>query len=204
MRDDHSDKHPGPFAEALEHEAPNTLEGWSVLHQVFRLRREAFGTVDAARRERVLRQADGESALFPILGHKGDLLLLHFRRNFDELGRAQADIAALELSAYLEQVGSYVSMVEIGLYEATVALNSRLAAEGMRPHSSEWKRSVEEELATQREKMETRLWPKIPARRHLCFYPMNKRRAGADNWYQLPIEERRRLMHEHGMIGRRH
>jgi hydrogen peroxide-dependent heme synthase len=215
MRDDHSDKHPGPFAEALEHEAPNTLEGWSVLHQVFRLRREALGILDPTRRESVLRQAtgaisamerreDGESALFSILGHKGDLLLLHFRRNFDELGRAQADIAALELSAYLEQVGSYVSMVEIGLYEATVALNSRLAAEGMRPHSSEWKRSVEEELATQREKMETRLWPKIPARRHLCFYPMNKRRAGADNWYQLPIEERRRLMHEHGMIGRRY
>src|SRR5206468_10220261 len=39
--------------------------------------------------------------------------------------------------------------------------------------------------------------------RYLCFYPMNKRRAGADNWYQLPIDERRRLMHEHGMIGRR-
>src|ERR1700688_4561124 len=122
MRDDHSDKHPGPFAEALEHEAPNTLEGWSVLHQVFRLRREAFGTVDAARRERVLRQAAGaisamerrggrERALFSILGHKGDLLLLHFRRSFDELERAQTDIAALELSAYLEQVGTYVSMV---------------------------------------------------------------------------------------------
>ena len=70
-------------------------------------------------------------------------------------------------------------MVEIGLYEATVALNARLAGEGLRPHSPEWKRSVEEELAAQREKMVTRLWPKIPARPYLCFYPMNKRRAGA-------------------------
>jgi peroxiredoxin len=52
--------------------------------------------------------------------------------------------------------------------------------------------------------MATRLWPRIPARRYLCFYPMNKRRAGADNWYRLPIDERRRLMHEHGMIGRRY
>jgi peroxiredoxin len=217
MSDDRSN-HPEALAhepEALAHEAPNTLEGWSVLHQVFRLRREALGTLDAARRERILRQAvgaisamerreDGESALFSILGHKGDLLVLHFRRSFDELERAQADIAALELSAFLDQVGSYVSMVEIGLYEATVALNARLASEGLRPHSPEWKRSVEEELAAQRDKMGTRLWPKIPTRRYLCFYPMNKRRAGADNWYQLPIGERRRLMHEHGMIGRRY
>jgi len=199
---------------ALEHEAPNTLEGWSVLHQVFRLRREALGALAAERRERILRQAagaisamerreDGESALFSILGHKGDLLALHFRRSFDELERAQADIAALELSAFLEQTGSYVSMVEIGLYEGTVALNARLVGEGLRPHSPEWKRAIEEELAAQRDKMSPRLWPKIPTRRYLCFYPMNKRRAGADNWYQLPIDERRRLMHEHGMIGRR-
>ena len=199
----------------LEHEAPNTLEGWSVLHQVFRLRREALGAIGAARRERILRQAagaisamerreDGESALFSILGHKGDLLALHFRRSFDELERAQADIAALELSTFLEQTGSYVSMVEIGLYEGTVALNARLAGEGLRPHSPEWKRAVEEELAAQRDKMATRLWPRIPTRRYLCFYPMNKRRAGAENWYQLSIDERRRLMHEHGMIGRRY
>src|SRR5229473_1888469 len=145
----------------------------------------------------------GESALFSIFGHKGDLLTLHFRRSFDELERAQADIAALELSAFLEQTGSYVSMVEIGMYEGTVALNARLVGEGLRPHSPEWKRAIEEELVAQRDKMAPRLWPKIPTRRYLCFYPMNKRRAGADNWYQLPIDERRRLMHEHGMIGRR-
>jgi peroxiredoxin len=210
MGDDRSN-HP----EALAHEAPNTLEGWSMLHQVFRLGREALGRLDAAERKRIVRQAgeaistmerreDGESAIFSILGHKGDLLALHFRRGFDELARAQADVAALELSASLSQVGSYVSMVEIGLYEATVTLNERLASEGLRPHSPEWKRAVEEELAAQREKMVTRLWPKIPARRYLCFYPMNKRRAGADNWYQLPIDERRRLMHEHGLIGRRY
>jgi chlorite dismutase len=150
------------------------------------------------------RREDGESSLFSILGHKGDLLAVHFRRGFDELERAQADVAALELNAFIEQSGSYVSMVEIGLYEATVALNARLMDEGLRPHSTEWKRAVEDELAAQRDKMATRLWPKIPARRYLCFYPMNKRRAGADNWYQLPIDERRRLMHEHGMIGRRY
>jgi chlorite dismutase len=191
---------------------PNTLEGWGVLHQMFRVRRDAL---DAAWRARAAREAadafaamarreDGESALFSILGHKGDLLALHFRRSFDDLGRAQGEVAALGLSAMLEQTWSYVSMVEIGLYEATVALNTRLAQQGLRPHSPEWKMAVEEELAAQRHKLSERLWPKIPARRFLCFYPMNKRRSDPDNWYMLPIDERRRLMHEHGMIGRRY
>jgi chlorite dismutase len=185
------------------------------LHQVFRLRPAAPGTIDDAHGERILRQAaeiissmerreDGESAIFSILGHKGDLLILHFRRSFEELASAQRAIAALELSSFLEQTGSYLSMVEIGLYEATATLNARLVEEGLRPHSPEWKRAVEAEMDSQREKMAKRLWPKIPERRYLCFYPMNKRRSGADNWYQLSIDERRRLMHEHGMIGRRY
>jgi chlorite dismutase len=59
-------------------------------------------------------------------------------------------------------------------------------------------------MAEQRRKLASRLWPKIPERGYLCFYPMNKRRAGADNWYMLPLEERQRLMHDHGMIGRRY
>jgi chlorite dismutase len=210
-----SDHGPDDLARQLAHEAPNTLEGWSVLHQIFRLRRDALGALDSRRREEIGRRAgaafaamegseNGESALFSILGHKGDLLALHFRRSFEELGRAQADVAALELSAVLEQVGSYVSMVEIGLYEATAAHNSRLAEAGVRPHSPEWKKAVEEELAAQNHKLRERLWPKIPDRRFVCFYPMNKRRKGQDNWYMLPIEERRSLMHEHGMIGRRY
>src|SRR5208283_297684 len=32
---------------------------------------------------------------------------------------------------------------------------------------------------------------------------MDKKRDGADNWYRLPIEDRQRLMHDHGMVGRR-
>ena len=210
--------YPKPTAapqDALAHEAPNTLEGWSVLHQVFSIRRASFAALETKRREVILREAsetiaamerreDGASAFFSVLGHKGDLLALHFRRSFDDLEQAQAEIAALEMNAYLEQSGSYLSMVEIGLYEFTVALNTRLAEEGLHPHSPEWRRAVEQEMNSQRDKMAARLWPKIPERRYLCFYPMNKRRNDADNWYQLPIVERRRLMHEHGMIGRRY
>ena len=33
---------------------------------------------------------------------------------------------------------------------------------------------------------------------------MSKRRQGDDHWYALALEERTRLMHDHGRAGRRH
>jgi hydrogen peroxide-dependent heme synthase len=59
-------------------------------------------------------------------------------------------------------------------------------------------------LAQQRKAMAPRLWPKIPDAKYLCFYPMDRKRGEDKNWYQVPMAERQRLMHEHGMIGRRY
>jgi hydrogen peroxide-dependent heme synthase len=52
--------------------------------------------------------------------------------------------------------------------------------------------------------MSSRLYPQIPPARYLCFYPMDRRRGETQNWYQVPMAERQRMMHEHGMIGRRY
>jgi peroxiredoxin len=194
--------------------APLTLEGFSVLHQMFRLRRAPWRALATAERASIAQEAcaalsrmgereDGESAPFAGLGHKGDLFLIHFRRSFDELSAAQIAIGKLRLSDYLEPTTSYVSIIEIGLYEATVALHARLAAQNVRPRTPEWTRAVEAEVAAQRQKIAPRLFPKIPPRRYLCFYPMDKKRDAADNWYRLAMDERRRLMHEHGLVGRR-
>ncbi len=194
--------------------APLTLEGFSVLHQMFRFRRAPWRELTASQRAEIARTAaatlgamsdreDGESAAFAGLGHKGDLILIHFRRSFDELSAAQVEIGKLRLCDYLEPTTSYVSVIEIGLYEATVALYARLSEQKIGPRSPEWTQAVEAELAAQRQKIAPRLFPKIPARRYLCFYPMDKKRDGADNWYRLTMDDRRRLMHEHGMVGRR-
>jgi chlorite dismutase len=39
---------------------------------------------------------------------------------------------------------------------------------------------------------------------YVCFYPMSKKREPGQNWYSLPLEERSRLMHAHGMTGRKY
>jgi chlorite dismutase len=194
--------------------APLTLEGYSILHQMFRVRRRELRALDAAKRDAALKDAsrlfgdmarseDGETALFLTLGHKSDLMIVHFRRSLEELGKAELAVAGLALSDYLEPTTSYLSVIEIGLYEATVALYRRLVENGVGPHSPQWKSEIDSEVARQREKISPRLFPKIPARPYLCFYPMDKKRDGADNWYRLPIEDRQRLMHDHGMVGRR-
>jgi len=196
-------------------DAPLTLEGSSVLHQMFRIRWTAWKSVDAARRERLAQEASaalgqmertesGHSALFCELGHKADLILVHFRRDFDQLAAVQLEIANLGLHEFLEPASSYLSVVELGLYEATVALHAGLGGQGIQPHSPQWQQAVEDELQKQRHKMAERLWPAIPARRYLCFYPMSKKRDEQKNWYRLPMAERRRLMYDHGLIGRRY
>src|SRR5271156_709164 len=116
-------KIPGDFPAA-----PLTLEGYSILHQMFRVRRRELRGLDAAKRDAAINEAsklfsemarreDGESALFSVIGHKGDLMIVHFRRSFEELGQIEKAVAALALSDYLEPTTSYLSVIEIGLYE---------------------------------------------------------------------------------------
>jgi chlorite dismutase len=146
----------------------------------------------------------GQSALFSLLGHKGDLMFVHFRSSFDELNRAEMQISQLRLNDYMEPVSSYLSMIELGLYESSVKTYRELAERGLEAHSDEWKLALGEVLARQKEAMRPRLFPEIPKAKYACFYPMDRRRGEDKNWYTLPIEERARQMHEHGLVGRRY
>jgi chlorite dismutase len=52
--------------------------------------------------------------------------------------------------------------------------------------------------------MSTRLFPEIPKSKYICFYPMDRKRGELKNWYEVSLAERQRMMHEHGLIGRRY
>ena len=146
----------------------------------------------------------GQSGLFSLLGHKGDLMLVHFRQSFDELKQTELQIAQLRLSDYLEPTTSYLSVIELGLYESTIKSYKDLAERGIAPHSEEWNRGIAETLARQKEAMRPRLFPELPRHRYICFYPMDRKRGENKNWYMVPIEERARQMSDHGLVGRRY
>jgi chlorite dismutase len=59
-------------------------------------------------------------------------------------------------------------------------------------------------VARQTAAMSPRLFPEIPPAKYICFYPMDRKRGESKNWYQESMAERQRMMHEHGMIGRRY
>jgi chlorite dismutase len=193
-------------------EVPLTLEGAAILHQVARIRWRDWNLLEAEQRLAIVSEAAGVlgameaegSAAFSVLGHKGDLMLVHFRRGFDDLSAAERRLSGLRLSAYLEQTTSYLSVVELGLYESSVKLLDSLAERGVEPGSEPWVREVEETLDRQAKAMAPRLFPEVPAHRYICFYPMDRRRGEHKNWYRLPIRERQRMMAEHGLAGRKY
>jgi len=131
-------------------------------------------------------------------------MLVHFRDSFDDLNQAELLLSRTGLQEFLEPVHSYLSVIELGLYDSSVKLFRQLSERGVAPQSDEWNREVQETAERQRAAMRSRLYPRIPDSRYLCFYPMDRRRGDDKNWYMLPIEERQRQMEEHGTVGRRY
>jgi len=207
---------PETLVEVALPEVPLTVEGASVLHQMMRFRWTAWRALAAGTRSEILAEATSaleamekpdsgrQSAVFSMLGHKGDLMFVHFRRTFEELSHAQLQIAKLRLSDYLEPASSYLSLVELSLYESTSDTYAGLAQRGIKPHSEEWKKEIEIVLERHRKAMAPRLWPEVPPAKYICFYPMDRRRGESQNWYKEPIADRQRMMKEHGLIGRRY
>jgi hydrogen peroxide-dependent heme synthase len=193
---------------------PLSLEGYCVLHQMMRFRWAEWRKLDAVARKQIASEAaaffgegetrpHGQSGAFSLLGEKGDLMFIHFRESIDQLKEVELQIQQLKLGDYLEPASSFVSVVELGLYESSVKLFRSLTERGIEPHSEQWKAETEELLKRQREAMRIRLLPDLPDMRYACFYPMDRKRGEDKNWYVLPIEERQRQMDEHGKNGRR-
>ncbi len=206
---------PQPAASTALPEVPLTTEGYSVLHQMMRFRRSAWRALPAAERAKIAggagarlgameKNAKGQSALYSLIGHKGDLMLVHFRESFADLNQVELDLANLRWSDFLENTTSYLSIIELGLYESTIKIYKELTEQGIVPHSDQWKAEIQCKLERHKEAMHPRLFPEIPPARYACFYPMDRRRGEEKNWYTLPLEERARQMNEHGLVGRRY
>jgi hydrogen peroxide-dependent heme synthase len=197
---------------------PLTLEGSSVLHQFFRFDWKAWRSCPDGERKKIaadaiatlqkLEHADANapfhSALYSQLGHKGDLMLIHFRDSLDALNRVELILAQTPLYDFLDLRHSYISVVELGLYESTRKTYEAAAAKGFEQHTPQWNAEIAASLARASEAMAPRLFPAIPDSKYLCFYPMDRKRGEQVNFYSVPFAERQRMMHEHGLIGRRY
>lgn len=174
-------------------EPVETLDGWYALHDFRTIDWKAWKALDVEERQHIVQEftelvssfsavnesRTGSYGQYAIVGHKADLLFLHMRPTVEELNELEIQFNQSHLADYLNSPYSYLSVVELSGY---------LAKGDADPETNPY--------------LQKRLKPALPETKHICFYPMNKRREGNDNWYTLSMEERREMMRSHGMIGR--
>jgi peroxiredoxin len=176
-------------------EAAQTLEGWYALHDFRLIDWQAWKAASKEVRSKALNELEvmlsqwtsleaqklGSAAVYSIVGQKADFVFMHLRESLEELNEVEINFNKSTLAEFTYPAYSYVSIVELSNY---------MAQPGTDPMENP-------EIAA-------RLKPALPKAKHICFYPMNKRRDGNDNWYMLPMEQRRDMMRSHGMIGRKY
>lgn len=176
-------------------EAAMTLEGWYALHDFRSIDWTTWRAISPEERQAAveellawLREAEavqennqGSLALYSIVGHKADFMMLHLRETLEELNELELQFNKSRMFTYTYPAHSYVSIVELSNYTGQA-----------------------NEEAKQMPEIAARLYPRLPKSRHVCFYPMNKKRDGGDNWYMLSMDDRKAMMRSHGMIGRKY
>ena len=198
---------------------PETVEGWYALHQIYRLNAGALRATPAAERSALKARAvealdalatpveGGWSAVAELTGSVADVMLVHFRPTLPALRLAQRRVECEPLFDRFEPVYSFLSVTEAGLYHLTATIAAERAAAGGAFGDAEYKATMAARIESERASpfVERRLFPPLPADMpFMSFYPMSKRRAVGQNWYALTLEERSRLMHAHGLTGRRY
>lgn len=175
-------------------EAAKTLDGWYCLHDFRAINWAAWKTVPADERQEIVNELvamleqwsetetkkEGSHAFYSIVGQKADLMFMLLRPTMEELNDIENAFNKTRFAEFTIPTYSYVSVVELSNYLA--------GDDDVDPYE------VPEVRA--------RLYPTLPETKHVCFYPMDKKRDGDDNWYMLSMEERRKLMYSHGLIGR--
>ena len=175
-------------------EPTQTIEGWYAYHDFRTIDWTQWKNADDFERDETLadffeftdrqmavaERRQGSFALYQMAGDKADLLLLYFRPTLEGLIQCKNDFNKTKLADFSVSSYSYTSVVELSSY---------LSQPGSNPMEDP--------------KLQPRLMPDLTTMAdHVCFYPMNKRREGEDNWYRLDKVERVSLMRSHGQIGR--
>jgi len=147
------------------------------------------GALEAVEAIREFTETDPQQVIaFSVLGGGADLGIMALGPDLDALDILTKRV----LAGPVEAVYSFVSLTEHSEYTSGEAdERARLEAEG--------EADIEGAIARWSARMETyldaRLHPRMPEKACIAFYPMSKRRVAGDNWYSLPFEERKRLLH---------
>ncbi|MFC2948950.1 hydrogen peroxide-dependent heme synthase [Virgibacillus sediminis] len=177
-------------------EAVETMDGWYSLHDLRTIdwsswklaseaeRKEAIDSLDQliAKWETVEEAGNGSQVLHKVVGQKADLIFMFLRPTMEELSDMETELNKSKMGEFLLPAHSYVSVVELSKY--------RPAKDGVDPETLP--------------ETQKRLKPILPKWEHICFYPMDRRRSGEENWYTLEKDVRAKMLYEHSKTGRKY
>ena len=191
---------------------PETLEGWSLLHLMYRVRWDRL-RARVRRRPRAAGRRGGRALAVPdagatafvqMLGHKADLMFICFRRGFERAGAgaagAVAHRAARRTSSRRRRTcrSSSSGMYEMTAQDARAARREAQAGQrrvraGVRRRDGDAARSASM----------SRLFLELPKCALRLLLPDEQAaRRDARTGTARPFERRAAMMREHGMIGR--
>lgn len=116
---------------------------------------------------------EGSHAVYSIISQKADLMFMFLRPTMKELNKAELAFSKSLLGQFTKPNYSFLSIIEKSSY------------------TQQYDNPYEDP------EMRKKLFPQIPKDDYICFYPMSKLRGETFNWFQLPKDERGKLMFEH-------
>lgn len=168
-------------------ETVETYDGWYALHDFRTIDWEKWQAASASEREKALEQfhsllhkwqeieenKQGSHGLFSIVSQKADLMFMVLRPTMKDINKLENEFNKTALAHYTKPAYSFLSIIEKSSYTKPT------------------KNPYEDQ------NMLSKLYPKIFKTDYVCFYPMSKLRGETNNWFQLPKDERGRMMFDH-------
>ncbi|HEX4131870.1 MAG TPA: hydrogen peroxide-dependent heme synthase [Pirellulales bacterium] len=188
-------------------------EGWHCQHIFYRFDRAALRQLVPAEiqagRDELIAVLDPSGAESParlqtsvVSGHKADFGVMMLDADPLKLDAVHQRLLASPLGGVLVPMYSFVSLTEVSEYvPSPEQYGKRLVEEGEDPNGAAYKAKMKAYEAREEMMRRQRLTPDLPPWPSTCFYPMNKKRKVGENWFTLPLEDRHKLMAEHGRSG---
>ncbi|MEX1116691.1 MAG: hydrogen peroxide-dependent heme synthase [Akkermansiaceae bacterium] len=191
-------------------------EGWHVMHLFYHVDHAQWALYgDDEKRQAKTRLTelvqeiratpDTHLLIFSVATPKADLGFMLLTPDLQVANMYEKQLSLSLGPEILSPVYSYLSQTESSEYTTSreqYAAETLVGEKGLAEGTAEYETALKEFDDRMAHYLKHRLYPVLPDWAVICFYPMSKRRNGADNWYSLDYESRRKLMAGHAKVGR--
>lgn len=191
-------------------------EGWHVMHLFYHIDHAQWSLYSEEEKrqskveltelvQEIRATPDTHLLVFSVATPKADIGFMLLTPDLQTANRYEKKLTLSLGPEILTPAYSYLSQTESSEYTTTreqYAEETLKGEKGLTEGTPEFEAALTEFDERMAHYLKHRLYPVLPDWPVICFYPMSKRRSGADNWYSLDFETRKKLMAGHARTGR--